>query len=59
MRILFSQRDLIFLIMHPHALYNLPLVIQAHFDLLLFSGKPEFHIIIEILSLRLLKNTSF
>lgn len=36
-----------------------PLVVQANFDLLSFSEKPDFHKIIEILSLYLLKTTSF
>lgn len=56
----FSHKGIAFFLSCAHVLYMIPpLVIQAHFDLLPFSGKPDFHKIMEILSLCLFKNTSF
>lgn len=55
-----SHKGISFFLSHTHMLYTIsPLVIQAYFDLLSFSGKPDFHKIMEIFSLCLLRNTSF
>lgn len=55
-----SHKGISFFLSNTHVPYTIsPLVIQAHFDILPFSGKSDFYKIMEILSLCLLKNASF